>query len=345
MDLQLAREQLRAIFAKMYYLCSLYNILTLLKIFNHIDEFSSGNHVVTIGIFDGVHRGHVEILRRIRQLAEDYGGESVVITLWPHPRLVLQPGQAELRLLTSLHEKLTIIEQHQVDKVIVLPFTHDLASMSYDSFIREYLSKRIGAKHIVVGYNHHFGKDRKGTFENLQKCARELNILAERLDPVIIDNVRISSSGIRHMLEEGRIQAANLALGYPYFLNGTVVEGSKMGRTIGFPTANIAVDDPLKLLPRNGVYAVKAELEGKEYPGMMNIGNRPTMPHVMHDRTLEVNLFDFNRNIYHSRIRITFFEWLRCEIRFGSVEELVDQIKTDRKEVLEFFRINPSYIS
>jgi len=338
--LQLTRGQLTEIFLKIYYLCNLSNLLTPLKIYNHIDEFSSGNHVVTIGIFDGVHRGHVEILRRIRQLADHYGGESVVITLWPHPRLVLQPGNTELRLLTSLNEKLRLIEQHQVDKVVVLPFDHELAAISYDRFIREYLSQRIGAKHIVVGYNHHFGKDRKGTFENLQKCAHDLNILAERLDPVIIDNSRISSSGIRHMLEEGRIQAANVALGYPYFLNGTVVEGSKIGRTIGFPTANIAVDDHMKLLPRNGVYAVKAELEGKEYPGMMNIGTRPTLPHVMHDRTLEVNLFDFNRDIYDARLRIRFFDWLRCEITFGSVEELVDQIKTDRKEVLDLFRIN-----
>ncbi len=206
-----------------------------LKVFNDIGQITAHNPVVTIGIFDGVHMGHVEILRRIKKLARAYEGESVVITLWPHPRFVLQPENKELRLLTSLEEKIELIGKHGIDKLLILPFTKELSNIPYDLFIRDYIVGKIGARHVVVGFNHHFGKDRKGTFESLQKSAKQYNIHAERLDPVIQDEIRISSSGIRHMLEEGRITAANKALGYPYFLNGRVVAGEETGTHAGIP--------------------------------------------------------------------------------------------------------------
>jgi riboflavin kinase/FMN adenylyltransferase len=311
-----------------------------LKVFNDIGQITARNPVVTIGIFDGVHMGHVEILRRIRKLAEAYEGESVVITLWPHPRVVLQPENRELRLLTSLEEKIELIRKQDIDKLLILPFTKELSNIPYDQFIKDYIVGKIGARHVVVGFNHHFGKDRKGTFESLQKSARQYKIRAERLDPVIQDEIRISSSGIRHMIEEGRITAANKALGYPYFLNGTVVKGNQLGRTLGFPTANVEPLEPLKLIPRTGVYAAKVNMEGREYLGMLSIGYRPTIETEKHERTIEVNIFDFEADIYNKPIQIIFEEWLRNEIKFNSLRELRDQIATDKMEVLKLFRAN-----
>ncbi len=313
----------------------------ILKIFNDISQFKATNPVVTIGIFDGVHLGHIEILNRIKELAILYNGESVVITLWPHPRFVLQPENNELRLLASLDEKIELIDKQGIDNLVILPFDIRLANITYDRFVSDYIVGRIRALHVVVGFNHHFGKDRKGTFENLQKSARDHDILAERLDPVIINNIRVSSSGIRHMIEEGRISAANEALGYPYFLNGTVVEGNKLGKTLGYPTANIQLAESLKMLPRNGVYAVLVRVKGKTYQGMANIGIRPTITLPKHERTIEVNLFDFQEDIYDEPIKVAFLEWLRCERKFDSLQELKEQIAIDKEEVLKIFRTFP----
>jgi riboflavin kinase / FMN adenylyltransferase len=311
-----------------------------LEIFNDINQITARNPVVTIGIFDGVHKGHVEILRRLKELAPSYGGESVVITLWPHPRYVLQPDNKDLRLLTSLEEKISIIRSHGIDKLLILPFTRELANIQYDQFIRDYIVNKVGARHVVVGFNHHFGKDRKGNFESLQKSARQYHIEAERLEPVIVDDTRISSSGIRHMLEEGRISAANQALGYSYFITGTVTKGKKLGRTIGFPTANIVPSEPLKLVPRTGVYAVRIISGGTSYKGMLNIGYNPTVEPEKKKRTIEVNIFDFDEDIYHKPILIIFEEWLRNEVRFNSLRELQEQIATDKVEVLKLFKTN-----
>lgn len=290
---------------------------------------------MTIGIFDGVHLGHRKLLKRLNELANEYNGESVVITLWPHPRFVLQPENQDLKLLATLDEKISLIEQYGIDNLIILPFTLQLASITYDRFVAEYIVDRIGARHIVVGFNHHFGKDRKGTFENLQKSAREHGIIAERLEQVIVEDMRVSSSGIRLMVEEGRINAANKALGYPYFITGKVVEGIRLGRTLGYPTANVQVDDPRKLLPRNGVYAVLISLNNRTYKGMLNIGIRPTIDLPKRERTIEVNIFDFNHDIYNQTIRISFIEWLRSERKFSTLAELKDQIATDKTESLK----------
>ncbi len=312
-----------------------------MKIINDITQFHASNPVVTIGIFDGVHRGHVEILRRIRELAAEYNGESVVITLWPHPRFVLQPENKELRLLSTLDEKTRLIARHGIDNLIILPFDLNLANITYDRFVSDYLVGKIGARHVVVGFNHHFGKDRKGTFENLQISARDHNIKAERLEQVVIDNTYVSSSAVRHMIEEGRIGAANNILGYPYFIQGKVVEGIKMGRKLGYPTANILLDEPKKLLPRNGVYAVKAKVGSRMHKGMLSIGLRPTIDLPEHNRTVEVNLFDFNEDLYGRHIRISFLEWLRCEKKYDSLQELKEQIAKDKEEVLKIFETFP----
>lgn len=279
----------------------------------------------------------MEILSRIRTLAADYHGESVVITLWPHPRFVLQPENMELRLLASLDEKIAMIEKQGIDNLIILPFDQNMANISYNWFVSEYLSKMIGAKHVVVGFNHHFGKDRKGSFENLQKIAKQHGIIAERLPQVIINDMRVSSSSIRTMLEEGRIASANESLGYPYFLQGKVIAGQKLGRTLGFPTANIQIDEPKKLMPRNGVYAVLARMGPHIYKGMMSIGTRPTIPNPYPSRTIEVHLLDFKEDIYNQVMKVALLEWLRCEKKFPSVEELKDQMKIDEQEVRKIF--------
>jgi riboflavin kinase/FMN adenylyltransferase len=309
-----------------------------LKIFNDISRFHAPDPVVTIGIFDGVHRGHIEILNRIKELAAAYKGESVVITLWPHPRFVLQPENSELRLLASLDEKIGLIEKQHIDNLIILPFDTHLANITYDRFVSDYIVDRIKARHVVVGFNHHFGKDRKGTFENLQKSAREHGIIAERLDQVIIDNIRVSSSGIRHMIEEGRITAANEALGYPYFINGSVIEGNKLGRTLGYPTANIQLNEVKKLIPLNGVYAVLVKVNNHVHLGMLNIGIRPTIVLPKHERTIEVNLFDFSGDLYNQTIKVAFIEWLRAEKKFESLGELKEQIAIDKEEALKIFK-------
>lgn len=309
-----------------------------MKIFNDISQFNATNSVVTIGIFDGVHRGHVEILKRIKDLASSYHGASVVITLWPHPRFVLQPDNDDLKLLASLNEKITLIERHGIDNLIILPFTRQLANMSYDAFVHDYIVGAIKARHIVVGFNHHFGKDRKGSFENLSVIAGELGIKAERLPQVIIDDLNISSSEIRHMLEEGQIESANKALGYSYFITGIVTRGNQIGRQLGYPTANIQPEETKKLLPRNGVYAVHIELNKKLYEGMLSIGIRPTIELERHDRVIEVHIFDFNENIYDHEITVIFHQWVRNEVKFPTLQELKKQMDQDKSDILQYFR-------
>jgi riboflavin kinase / FMN adenylyltransferase len=309
-----------------------------LKVFKDISSFHAINPVVTIGIFDGVHRGHVEILNRVKELTASYKGESVVITLWPHPRFVLQPGNNEFRLLASLEEKIDLIAKQGIDNLLLLNFDTHMMNITYDRFVSDFIAGGIHAKHVVVGFNHHFGKDRKGTFENLQISAGQHGIYAERLDQVIIDDIFVSSSAIRHMLEEGRITTANKALGYLYFINGKVVEGNKIGTTLGYPTANILLKEPLKLLPRNGVYAALVKVNDHVYKGMLNIGTRPTIPSIKHERIPEVHLFDFNEDIYNQPIKVAFVDWLRCEKKFGSVQDLKEQLKIDKEEVLKLFK-------
>lgn len=285
-----------------------------------------------------MHRGHIEILNRLKELARKYESESVVITLWPHPRFVLQPENKELRLLTSLDEKIEMIGNQGIDNLIILPFNRQLADITYDKFVSEYIVGHTGAHHVVVGFNHHFGKDRKGTFENLRISAMANGIEAERLNQVIIDNLRVSSSGIRNMISEGRINTANKALGYPYFITGSVVKGNKLGRVLGYPTANIEISDPLKLLPRNGVYAVLSRVGDTVYEGMLSVGVRPTIDPNGSKRVVEVNLFNFDGDLYGSKIKVAFLEWLRCEKKFNSLEELREQIAIDKVEILKILK-------
>jgi riboflavin kinase/FMN adenylyltransferase len=309
-----------------------------LNICRDISLFHSQNAVVTIGIFDGVHIGHQLILNRIRDLASDYKCETVAITLWPHPRFVLQPDNNGLRLLTTLDEKIEIIRNQGIDHLMIIPFSKEFSLTTYEEFIRYYLVERIRARHVVVGYNHHFGRDRQGTFESLLQSSAKYGFSAERMSPVLINNTDVSSSIIRRNIAIGNMVFSNEALGYRYFIQGEVVSGSRMGRKIGFPTANIAVNDPRKLIPRNGVYAVDVQLEGKTWQGMANIGIRPTIESQVHEQTLEVNIFDFSDDIYGKPIRLIFKDRIRNEIKFASVNNLMKQLDADKGEIQARFK-------
>ncbi|MBN2275018.1 MAG: bifunctional riboflavin kinase/FAD synthetase [Bacteroidales bacterium] len=308
-----------------------------MNICNDISLFHSQNTVATIGIFDGVHIGHQLIIKRLKELAQSYGSETVVITLWPHPRLVLQPENDELRLLTTLDEKISIIRNHGIDHLLIIPFTREFAQTTYEEFIRLYLVEKVGARHVVVGYNHHFGKDRQGSFESLLRSSSKYGFSAERMNPVVINNANVSSSAIRRNLSVGNMIFSNEALGYRYFIQGEVVAGSKMGRKLGYPTANIAVNEEKKLIPRDGVYAVDVELSGSVYKGMANIGVRPTIEKQVHKQTLEVNIFNFAADIYGHTITVFFKDRIRNEIKFASVNSLIKQLDEDRKEIVSRF--------
>lgn len=309
-----------------------------MNICRDISLFHSQGAVATIGIFDGIHAGHQLILKRLRDLALVYQSETVVITLWPHPRFVLQPENNELRLLTTLDEKIEIIRSQGIDHLVIIPFSKEFSQTTYEEFIRSYLVERIKARHVVVGYNHHFGRDRQGTFEGLLQSSAKYGFSAERMSPVLIHNSDVSSSVIRRNIAIGNMVFSNEALGYRYFIQGEVVSGSRMGRKIGFPTANIAVNDARKLIPRNGVYAVDVRLEGKIWKGMANIGIRPTIESQVHEQTLEVNIFNFSDDIYGKPITVFFKDRIRNEIKFASVNNLVKQLDEDKREIQARFK-------
>lgn len=303
-----------------------------MKIFESVNNFNAINPVVTIGIFDGVHLGHIQILNRLKSVATEMKGETVVVTMWPHPRLVLGKHPEEIHLLSSLDEKISLIERNGIDHLVVLPFTREFANLSYDEFIRVYLVDGIHARSIVVGYNHHFGKDRKGGFEQLKENAAKLNFSVERLMPVIIDHKSVSSSVIRQLISEGNVYEGNRLLGYNYTIEGRVVEGKKLGRLLGFPTANIEMTYSGKLIPLSGVYAAKVELGNKLFKGMLNIGVRPTIIEQIHNLTIEVHILNFMNEIYGKSLKLQFIKRIRDEKKFKNTDELIDQLMLDKLE-------------
>ena len=305
-----------------------------MKIYNDIENFNARNPVVSIGIFDGVHVGHKRIIERLNELAAQYNGESVLVTLWPHPKEILQPDKNNSLLLTTKKEKELLLDKSGIDNLIILPFTREFSQMTFQDFTRYYLINKIKAKHIVIGYNHHFGKDRKGNFEYLNSISKEYGFSVERLSPVIIQNSYVSSSIIRKNLEKGNIETANKFLGYNYFINGKIIVGEKIGRRLGFPTANIELDDSHKLLPKIGVYAVKAMLDEKEYKGMLYIGTSPTIKDSLYNKKVEVHLLDFEGEIYRKEICVYLIARIRDEKKFKNEKELIHQINSDKYKIL-----------
>ena len=300
------------------------------KIYTDIGNFKAHRPVITIGTFDGVHRGHQKVIARLKEIAQSHGGESVIFTFYPHPRLVTAPGETNLRLLTTLEEKKELFARFGIDHLIVFPFTKAFSQLSYSQFVEEVLVKQLHTHCLVVGYDHRFGKNREGGFEYLQNCAEKFGFEIEKLDVLLIDEAHVSSTRIREALEKGDVATANKFLGYRFTLHGTVVEGQRVGRKLGFPTANIEASDPHKLIPGYGVYAVEVLLSGEKYQGMLNIGSRPTFNRNAGNRSIEVHIFDFSGDIYNREIILVFVGKIRDEQKFSGVEALAEQLKKDK---------------
>ena len=290
------------------------------------------NAVVTSGTFDGVHVGHQKILSRLSELAKKNKGETVLLTYWPHPRLVLYPKEHHLRLLSTFDEKVNLLRDFGIDHLIVLPFTPEFSQMSSVDFIQQILVDKIQTKCLVIGYDHKFGKNREGSFDYLQAHSEELGFAIEEISRQDIDDMGVSSSKIRIALESGDLPTATSYLGRPYSLTGEVVIGQQIGRSIGFPTANIQVKDDYKLLPKNGVYAVTVQVDGQQYKGMLNLGNRPTVSGEQ--KTIEVHLFDFAGDLYHKSLSVNFIQFLREEKKFADLAALKDQLILDQEKAL-----------
>ncbi len=302
-------------------------------VFDTQKDNKAKDSVVTIGTFDGVHIGHKVIIEKLKAKAKELKCESVIITFSPHPRTVVNKGNGVF-LLTTLEEKKELIKNLDVDKLYIIKFTKEFSKKTYQEFLTETIIKQNKAKHIIIGYDHKFGKDRAGDKTNLMELAKENNIDITIVNPQEVNGMVVSSTKIRDALLNGNLELANTLLGRNYKLNGTVVEGSKRGRTLGFPTANIELSDPNKLLPQNGVYFVKVYLNNQKYFGILNIGLRPTFNNRI-EPIAEVHILDFNENIYGKEISIEFVKRLRDEIKFDSKNELITQIKKDIKKVKE----------
>jgi len=291
--------------------------------------------VVTLGIFDGVHRGHRALLDCLVSSARESKGNSVVITFSPHPRLVLEHKKVNLSFLTTMEEKKTHLENANIDHLIIIEFTNEFSKISACDFIKEVLVEKIGTKHLILGYNHHFGRRGEGDFNTVRQCAESLDFKVEQVQGFHTEEGAISSSSIRDALLNGKLDEANKWLGYFYSMTGLIIEGRHIGRSIGFPTANIKPDNKYKLIPGNGIYAVEVKLDGLLYRGMLNIGSNPTVNDDASMKSIEVNILDFNKDIYGKTISVIFRKRLRDEIKFKNTEELAEQIKLDKQQVLQ----------
>ncbi len=291
------------------------------------------NAIVTQGTYDGVHVAHRVILERLKELALKKGGETVVITFHPHPRMVLFPDDHGLRLLHSLDEKIAALETLNIDHLVVIPFTREFSRMSSMQFIRDVLVRKLNTHTLVIGYNHRFGKNREGTFKHLVEFAPLYGFAIEEIPEQDIEMEAVSSTRIRQALESGNIAQANKNLGYHYSISGKVMHGKQLGRTIGFPTANILADESTKLIPADGVYAVEVVINNKKHIGMLNCGYRPTVDGNTH--AIEVHLFNFNENIYDQTVQISFVDKLRNEIKFADITQLKSQLENDKLHALE----------
>ncbi|MEO6850803.1 MAG: bifunctional riboflavin kinase/FAD synthetase, partial [Mucilaginibacter sp.] len=304
-----------------------------MKIYHHIDEFVPvKNAVVTIGTFDGVHLGHRKIISRIKELADSINGETVILTFFPHPRMILHPEDQQIKLINTINEKAELLEQLGVDHLIITPFSRDFSNLSAEDYIRDILVEKIGTKKIVIGYDHHFGKDRTGNLAELQRFAPEYGFEVVEIPEQDIHDVAISSTRIRQALLSNDIGLANECLGYNFLISGKVTRGDQIGRTINYPTANILIEETYKLIPADGIFAVKVKVSGQEYKGMGYIGHRPTINGMT--RNTEVNIFDFDQDIYTQPIRMEFLHFVRGDIKFESLEQLKSQLSKDKEDVL-----------
>lgn len=307
-----------------------------MRIYYSIDDFSPArNAVVTSGTFDGVHVGHKKILSRLNEVARKSDGETVVITFWPHPRLVLYPDDTQLRLLNTFEEKAELLKKQGVNHLLRIPFTKEFSQLSSEDFITKILVEKIGTKKLVIGYDHHFGKNREGSFEQLTLNAPTYGFDVEEIPRQDVDHVTVSSTTIRKSIESADLETANHLLGQPYMLSGRVVKGDQLGRQLGYPTANIEIDSIHKLIPADGIYAVHVRHSYSLYKGALYIGNRPTVDGTK--KVIEVNIFNFAKDIYGESLTIEFHKFIRGDKKLPSLEELTHQITLDKELVLASF--------
>ena len=332
-----------------------------MKVYNSTDTIPAFEKaVVTIGTFDGVHTGHSRILEQLKQEAARIGGETVIITFHPHPRKVIVTGQPAIQLINTIDEKIELLDKNGIDHLVVVPFTDDFARQTPEDYIEQFLIEKFHPHTVIIGYDHRFGKDRKGDYKLLEKYSDRLGFRLMEIPAHLINDNTVSSTRIREAVLQGNTDTANALLGYDFFFEGTVVDGNKLGRTLGYPTANLRIENEEKLVPGNGIYAVQVEIvnresangkrqtaNGKKAPaphsplatphsllnGMMSIGIRPTIGGT--DRVIEVNIFDFNEDIYGATLRVYVKKYLRSEVKFNSLEALTEQLAKDKEDTLK----------
>lgn len=299
-----------------------------MKVYNGLEEFTPvKNAIVTTGTFDGVHLGHITIIQHLKKIASKFNGETVVITFHPHPRMVLNKD-ADIRLICTIDERIDLLSKAGIDHLIIIPFSKEFSRISSVEFVRDILVNQIGTKKLVIGYDHHFGRNREGSFEHLKEFGPVYGFEVEEIPAIDIDDINISSTKIREALNEGDIEKTKEFLGRNFSLQGIVVAGDQIGRSMGFPTANISVQESYKLLPKIGVYAVRVTFNHQTFEGMLNIGFRPTIDQQDGLR-IEVHLFNYDGILYNKVLKIEFIERIRNEKHFNSVSELKDQLEQD----------------
>ncbi|MBO9203660.1 MULTISPECIES: bifunctional riboflavin kinase/FAD synthetase [Niastella] len=330
-----------------------------MKVYFSTDNIPAFNKaVVTIGTFDGVHTGHKTILEQLKREAAQIGGETVIITFHPHPRKVIVSGQPGIQLINTIDEKIELLDKNGIDHLVVVPFTDAFAQQTPEEYIEQFLVEKFHPHTVIIGYDHRFGKNRKGDYKLLEEYSKRLGFSLMEIPAHLINDNTVSSTRIREAILQGNTDVANTLLGYDFFFEGTVVDGNKLGRTLGYPTANLRIENEEKLVPGNGIYAVQAEImeegnrqwavgngekavgsaqtaEGRRQTilnGMMSIGVRPTIGGT--DRVIEVNLFDFNENIYGATMRVYIKKYLRSEVKFNGLEALVEQLAKDKEDTL-----------
>ena len=309
-----------------------------MKIYHSIDDFPSDiSTIVTIGTFDGVHKGHKTIINRINEIAKKEGMESVLLTFDPHPRHVIYPDDQELRLINTIEEKEEALTKTGLQNLVIHKFTKEFSRTKSINFIRDFLVNKLNMKYMVVGFDHHFGKNREGTFDNLIELSDLYDFKIEEIEPQNLSGVTISSTKIRNAIKEGDFKKANSYLSSDFSLRGGVVKGNQIGSSIGFPTANIKIESQWKIMPKDGVYAVKVFINNQQYFGMLNLGSRPSISDDSF--VIEVHLFDFKSNVYNKELDIKFIERIRDEKKFPDLEQLKSQLKIDEINCRHIFNL------
>jgi riboflavin kinase/FMN adenylyltransferase len=298
------------------------------------------NAILTIGTFDGVHLGHQKIIRQLNEVAKANDGETVIITFHPHPRKIVSSVPGDIKLLTTLEERIALLESSGIDHLVVVPFDNKFSNLSAEDFITEFLYKSFKPHTLIIGYDHRFGKGRKGDYHLLEDNGEKLGFRVKEINEELLNEAIVSSTKIRNALLEHDIATANGFLGYNYFFEGTVIEGNKIGRTIGYPTANLHIESEEKLVPADGIYACRVEVKSEKskgqsesLSGMMYIGNRPVIEGK--HRTIEVNIFDFDEDIYGDVLKVYMYDYIRGDVPLNGLDELKAQLAKDKLNVLE----------